>query len=347
MADPWELILHHSYTGTPGVIFDQSPARGSHGVGVGLTDDDFHVDGATVGSGAVSFGPGKRIRVPITSSWRPCIGVKVEVVCICDESTGGTLIDGPGFTFEIHNGVMTSSFATLSGGGGGQTTLNTPARVPVGEWATVAWMWDGFTSSSFSLNGEVVLQLGASPLGSDRMPVKIGVAEWSPNQFRGEFTGRIDDIKVWRVNPRRVDDEFTDRPVDDAVRDCWKQWGRDFVKLMQADPDCAETTMQLMLNAMAASLDEVMSAGEPLRTQLMEAARRYRQLWGEGRLDEIPAVLADFLAAVRRAGVDPIGIGEFDDFRQNPCVQKIFDQIPVPDCDKDFVDMINGVTVEE
>jgi hypothetical protein len=273
--------------------------------------------------------------------------VKVEVVCICDESTGGTLIDGPGFSFEIHDGVMTSSFQVVGGGGGGQTTLHREARVPVGEWATVEWMWDGFGSSSFWLNGEVVLQGGASPLASDQRSVWIGVGEWAPNQFRSEFTGRIDDVKVWRLNPRRVDDEFTDRPVDNAVRDCWKQWGRDFVKLMEADPDCAETMMQLMLKAMASSFHEVLSAGEPLRTQLMEAAQRYRQLWGEGRLDEIPAVLADFLAAVRRAGVDPIGTSEFDDFRQNPCVLKIFDQIPVPDCDRDFVDMINGVTVEE
>ena len=25
MAELWELILHHSYTGTPGVVFDRSP----------------------------------------------------------------------------------------------------------------------------------------------------------------------------------------------------------------------------------------------------------------------------------------------------------------------------------
>ncbi len=34
--EPWELILHHTYSGTPGAIFDHSPGRGAHGVGVGL-----------------------------------------------------------------------------------------------------------------------------------------------------------------------------------------------------------------------------------------------------------------------------------------------------------------------
>jgi hypothetical protein len=42
MAELWELILHHSYTGTPGVVFDQSPRRGSHGVAVGGVDKKSH-----------------------------------------------------------------------------------------------------------------------------------------------------------------------------------------------------------------------------------------------------------------------------------------------------------------
>ena len=63
MADPWELILHHTYTGTPGVVCDQSPGRGSHGVAVNLADSDFLVNGISAGSGAVTFHPGSSVRV--------------------------------------------------------------------------------------------------------------------------------------------------------------------------------------------------------------------------------------------------------------------------------------------
>ena len=55
MADPWELVLHHTYAGTPGVILDHSPSRRSHGQPVNLTEADFLTDGVRPGSGAVRF----------------------------------------------------------------------------------------------------------------------------------------------------------------------------------------------------------------------------------------------------------------------------------------------------
>ncbi len=68
MADPWELILDHPYTGTPGVVFDHTPGQDSHGGGVNLADGDFLSDGASPGSGAVNFQPDSMIRVPATKS---------------------------------------------------------------------------------------------------------------------------------------------------------------------------------------------------------------------------------------------------------------------------------------
>jgi hypothetical protein len=81
MADPWELILCHTYTGTPGVVYDQSPARGSHGVAVNLADSDFRTDGISTGSGAVAFHPNTTIRVAASKTWSPLGGLRGEVVC--------------------------------------------------------------------------------------------------------------------------------------------------------------------------------------------------------------------------------------------------------------------------
>jgi Concanavalin A-like lectin/glucanases superfamily len=345
MVDPWELILHHSYTGTPGVIFDQSPGRGSHGTAVGFTDDDFLVDGQTQGSGAIRCGPGKRIRVPVTPFWRPCTGVRIEVLCICDGSAEGTLINGPNFSFGINrDGQMSTSFEFASGGGG----MFTDATVPVGHWVTLAWMWDGLMSEGFWLNRQPVQQgSGVRPLASSERETVIGAFNSGGGQFSDEFSGIIDDIKVWRLNPHRINDDFTDRPVDEGVRDCWKQWARDFHQLMNSDPDCAETLAALLGNALAASVNAIVSQGDPLQTQLQQAAERYRELWSQGRLNEIPAVLADFIAALQQAGVDPTGSPEVNAFRQDPCVQGLFERMRVPDCDQDFIDMCNGVAGEE
>jgi hypothetical protein len=84
MAERWELICHHTYQGIPGIVLDRSPTARSPGRAVGLANADFLRDGATPGSGAVSFyKPGARIHVPIgpdnLATWQPLGGVKVDV----------------------------------------------------------------------------------------------------------------------------------------------------------------------------------------------------------------------------------------------------------------------------
>ena len=54
MADIWELICHHTYTGIPGVIVDTSPPAASYGIARNLSDANFLADGVAPGSGAVS-----------------------------------------------------------------------------------------------------------------------------------------------------------------------------------------------------------------------------------------------------------------------------------------------------
>jgi hypothetical protein len=90
MTDPWELICHHTYSGTPGVVFDHSPSHLSHGEAVGIGPAAFSQNGATPGSGAVRIGQdGERIRVPQSSCWSPLVGLKAEVTVRLDSDTAG------------------------------------------------------------------------------------------------------------------------------------------------------------------------------------------------------------------------------------------------------------------
>jgi hypothetical protein len=73
----WELVCHHTYAGTPGVVVDLSPGRGSHAVAEGLQDADILADGVTPGSGAVNlFDPGARIHEPAGPAWAPLDAVR-------------------------------------------------------------------------------------------------------------------------------------------------------------------------------------------------------------------------------------------------------------------------------
>jgi hypothetical protein len=130
------------------------------------------------------------------------------------------------------------------------------------------------------------------------------------------------------------------------VAECWNDWVRNLTAVFQADPDSARTLTTLMQTAMASSLSEITEKGEPLASKLREAALRYSELWRDNRLDDIRPVLADFAAELQRAGFDPNANSQFAAFRDDPAVQKLLGQLQPPDCDGDFVDMINGVLVE-
>ena len=60
MADPWELILHHTYRGAPGLVYDSSPRQGSHGVAVGAVK--FHTDGASPDTGVYLVSDPRELR---------------------------------------------------------------------------------------------------------------------------------------------------------------------------------------------------------------------------------------------------------------------------------------------
>lgn len=342
MAELWELVLHHSYAGTPGVVFDQSPGRGGHGVAVNIADTDFLRDGAAERSGAVRIRPNSRIDVPGAQAWRPLSGIRIEVVCICDEATGGSLVVGHNFGFGVHNGDMSSSHGFANGGGGGFRTGQSGDVVPIGEWITVAWTYDGALHADFSLNGTVVKQFtNLNAPWPEVGRVTIG-CRMGPDGPSGHFTGRIDDVKVWRLNPHRINDEFTGRPMDESVRNCWAEWFRKLHDLSRNDAECADSFATLLNEALRSSVADLITSGAATRPEFIEAMRRYRYLWAEGRLDEMPAVLADLMALLRQLGVDPNNNAAVQALRNDDCVRRIVDALPI-DCDSKFTNMINGV----
>jgi len=349
MAELWELILHHSYTGTPGVVFDRSPRRGSHGVAVDIPDGDFLRDGASDGSGAVVMNrnPSSHIDVPVTNMWRPMSGVRVEVVCICDESSGGPLIGGGGFGLGVYDGDITAGYSIASTGGALVVkTGETGTVVPTGEWVTIGCMYDGVFRTELTLNGATVEETRSRGyLGPATQNVTIGNRRAPGDVFSESFAGRIDDVKVWRVNPHHINDDFTRRPVDDSVARCWADWFRKFQEVMRSEPKCAPVFNSLLNAALVAGKDALVDSGAFAAPEMVEAGRRYQELWSAGRVREIPAVLADLLAFLRQLGVDPTDNDEVRALLADPCVQRILDKLPPIDCDSEFTDyLIGGVT---
>src|SRR4051794_16599111 len=88
--DPWKLVCHHTYAGTPGVVYDLSPDHQNHAVAVDIDDADFLRDGAQVGSGSVRLRTrDARIRIPENPSWRPLDALRGEVTVLLETPQSG------------------------------------------------------------------------------------------------------------------------------------------------------------------------------------------------------------------------------------------------------------------
>ena len=88
--------------------------------------------------------------------------------------------------------------------------------------------------------------------------------------------GLIDDVKVWRINPRRVDAEFLGRPVDEHVKQCLANWSRAVSEVLRADPQCARQLGELLNRAVASIIRDGLNHSDATRTRFEKTAEEYR-----------------------------------------------------------------------
>lgn len=345
MADPWELILDHPYTGTPGVVYDHSPGQGSHGVAVNLADGDFLSNGASPGSGAVNFQPDSMIRVPAGKSWRPLRGLRAEVVCIRDGASFA-LIDGGSFKFYIRGDAFGAWFSAypyqfaeiVSKFDGFDPTFT----VPTGQWMTLGFMHDGASAMELYFNGDTVARISA-PLRPINSTTSVTIGNFSTGAGMPGMSARIDDVKIWRINPHRVDEEFTDRPVDESVKQCWAQWSRTLGAVLSENGDCAVHLRDLLVRAIDSLIRDGLNHGDQTRARWENASDTYRQLWSEGNLADIVPMMADLVSYLQLTGLDPSQNPDVVALLNDSCLQTIAGQTPRMYCDPQFTDMIGDL----
>lgn len=344
MADPWELILHHTYTGTPGVIFDQSPGRGGHGVAVGLSGSDFLTDGASAGSGAIDFSSGGRVRVVAPKKWSPLNGIRVELLCYRDVLDGSLdhILEGGNFRLIVRGDLMRVIFDS-----GSNHYFLSRYGTPAQEWMTIGFTYDGLSTAELSLNGVIVDQR-IGPL----LPIDATQGLLIGGAGSLGFAGRIDELKMWRVNPHRADSEFTGRPVDESVKDCWAQWtrgvGEALRKLSESSPECPARIRYLLSRAVAGVVRDGLTHSDASATRWHKTSDAYRQLWSQGQLEDIVPLTADLLTWLQLEGLDPARNPDALALFNDACWQRLVELAPPLDCDPQFTEMVRDLvkTVE-
>lgn len=355
MAELWELICHHSYRGIPGVVVDLSPRGASHGQVFGLDDGDFLADGAAPGSGSVRFyKQDGRIRVPTEATpWQSIVGIKGEVTLRRQPSLG-FIIDSDAFQFHLRGNTLDMPVAWFSSHPAQYAEISTvfdsvgptSYRVPAGQWVTLGFMHDGFGTMELYADGQVVARR-SGVYGPVKAPGGAGLSIGNTLRSGGlSCNGEIDELKIWRLNPRRIEDEFYARPMDRETAECWRRFRREIKEAFQRHPDCAKQLGSLVKSAVDSLIRQANAQGPETQSRVLRAAKEYNRLWRDGKVDspEMADVFLDLIGWLRIAGVAPEDNAALVALKSSPCWQLILDELTPFDCDRQFMTLLRTVT---
>lgn len=354
MPELWELICHHTYRGTPGVVVDVSGTDASHGRAEGLAKGDFLADGAATGSGAVRcYNPTGRVRVSATARpWRTLGGVRGEVTFRRESAPGaiGFILDGDTFQFLIRSENLVAWFSSYPAQFAEVSVHNDQVgpryRVPFGRWVTLGFMHDGFGTMELYADGAVVARK-SSVLAPVIAPGPSGLSIGNSGSTSGNpLNGQIDEVKIWRLNPRRFDEAFLSRPMDDATADCWVRLGRELAEALRRHPECAGKLGAEIQEALRSIVRQAAAKGPETQARLADATRAYSELWQAGKVGgpEMAQVAADLIAWLRLAGVPIETNPAVARLADSECLKTIMAEITPPDCDRQAVQLLSSIT---
>jgi hypothetical protein len=350
MAERWELICHHTYTGIAGVVVDTAPLAPSPGQLSNLDASDFLIDGAAPGSGAVKFIKRGSIHVPTEATpWKSIVGVKGEVTFRRLPGNIGFLIDGNSFQFYIRSDALVAHFSCLPLGYAEIVSTFDPAaapafRVPTEQWITVGFAHDGFGTMELYANGRVVARRGGV-YGPVNPPGPAGLVIGSAQSQDYFMNGEIDEVKIWRLNPRRFDDDFYRRPMDDKTADCWKHFCQEIDAAFKRHPDCAKQIAGGLNEVIERLTRQALTKGPETAAHLLNSAHEYRRLWRTGDVagTAMVKVITDLIAWLRLVRLSPEADPAFAALVGSDCMNTILAEVKPPDCDPKVQRLLRSV----
>jgi hypothetical protein len=324
------------------VVFDQSPSRAGHGNANGVAEADFLLDGAEPRSGAVRMRGGSRsIRADLGVHSAVVDGVSIDIVCSREAlESNGALIESESFNLEVGPPRTFQGWFQTVGTSQGFGDPE-PYAGELYEWNTVSLLFDGWQSLELTINGDPVISFpdrgGYWPLLAGRR-IAIG------NRLNGTYgmQGIVDDVKIWRLNPRRIDDNFRRRPVFNDVNGNWSNWGRTLVVVFEDDVECA-LEIRRLLDAAIRALRRAVPTDEGY-DHWEASAQQYQKLWETNKLYDIAPIATASLGWLRDHGVEPMRLPEVQALLQSRCFRKLVDQTVSPgNSDNGFNNLILGI----
>jgi hypothetical protein len=344
----WELICHHTYA-WEGLPVDHSPYN-HHGQ---LQQTSFLADGAAAGSGAVVISQQQsRVKIPSGPAWSRLGALRIEAVVRLDGSGSYRTVVWGHDSFELYVWASGGFQLLVSAPGGGRQipVLDSTAAfapdgqhhvVPANRWVTLGFVHDGISSALLFLDGAVVgarhdLQAGVpgvGPLGLD-----IGNASIGSTALRGA----VDEIRIWRRDPRALWKEFARRPIDEQTADCWGAFLERLTEILARHPECSRELLPELRAMVERQARSVAALGLEARAEYDRMGDRYRKLWRAGKIDgpEMAKLAAEWLAWCRKRRVETASAAELGELRESDCFRRLFEAAAELDCDPRFTGLL-------
>jgi hypothetical protein len=177
--------------------------------------------------------------------------------------------------------------------------------VPTNRWVTLAFEHDGFAKMQLLVDRQLV----GEAIVDNNVPGVAGSGVSVGNRLSGSrpLLGDIEELRIWRFDPRQMQRDFLCRPYTAKTAKCWEdifrrigQWLRDHPAEAQSLADAIAALQRKMLHGLY-----LLPQAE--RTQLSRVAGHYQQLWCDGNIEgpEMSAIFIEFIRILRRHGLDP------------------------------------------
>lgn len=306
-----ELICDQSYT-WDGIPADKSPYR-NHGRAI-KTDGSY--DGVEPGSGVIKFPhPDSRVRIDANHAWKSLTALKIEVVARVDPIArrSSILVAGHGsFQFGILEGALEARFNNATGSNNYIRAADafSPDHeyhpVPANKWVKLSFHHDGFAKMRLFLDDELV---GEAIIEGSIPPVQnLGVSIGNDvNQDGLQFPGEIDEVRIWRLDPKAMKREFLGRPYTKKAARCWQRQFEEIFDWMRKHPEQSLSLEQQISIEQNSFIRSLFLLPESEQAKLRAVLVAFGDLWFAGKIagPEMEKVLCDWIALLRALGLDP------------------------------------------
>jgi hypothetical protein len=338
-----ELICDQTYT-WEGLPVDRSPYE-NHGNAIN-TDGSF--DGQEPGSGVIKFPhPDSRVLIAPGIAWNPMTAMKIEVLAKVDPMArrNSILVAGQGsFSFGILEGALEAGFVNA-------TNRNNYVRadssfspdnkfhpIPANKWVKLGFHHDGFAKMRLFLDdelvGEAIIEGSIPPVQSPGVSIGNGT---NTNVGGLQFPGDIDEVRIWRLDPKAIKREFLGRPYTKETAECWQRHFEKIIHAVEENPEQLRALAEMIKNEQYSFLRSLFLLPDSDQAKLRAILYEYGELWFAGDIagPEMEKVLCDWIATLRSLDIDPGG-GPGQDALADALAQINIDSYGLLKCDPEI-----------